>query len=619
MATIDDLQRALVKADAAGNVEDARQLAAAIRVMSAKAPAPSVDRMDAALRAQGGTGDGLDNFLAGAGKAMVDTGRGIAQVTSLNGRLPWGMTPEEYDAVKKRDAPLMDTGAGIAGNVVGNLATMIGPGAAVGAAGKAMQLPGLVGAAGSAIAPKTALGALVQGILMGGAQPVGSDDSRALNAGIGGVASAIIPAGIATGSAVKGMVQPFTQGGREAIAGRTLQRFATDPASVASASPAGLVPGSVPTLAEATQDIGLSQLQRSLMNNPDAAAVISARDMANNAARVNAVQDIAGDTGKRAWYEAERKSVADNLYEKAFAENPVLSPWIKGQITQLQKRPAMQEAFTKAAELAANAGVELNPQNSVQVMHYAKLALDGMIEKAGGATGSKTEASALQGIKDKLLMVMESKDFAPAYREARTTFAEMSKPINQMDVGQALADKLQPAINDFGGNTRMTANSFANALRNGDQTARKATGFGGATLENTLAPEQLETVTNVAKELAARANAQELGVAKGSPTAQNLISQNLLRQILGPLGLPQSWAEAVIPLSAMRPLQWAAKMPEQELLRTIANAAIDPATAKAYMAKAAHRGTISRGIDSAAPPLVTLADMAALTAHKSAQ
>lgn len=618
MATLEQLQAALIKADAAGNVDDAKQLAAAIRAAMPKAVPKNVSDMDAALRAQGGTGDGLDNFLAGAGKAIVDTGRGLAQVSSLNGRLPWGMTPAEYDEVKRRDAPLMDTGAGITGNIVGNLATMIGPGALVGAAGKAVQLPGMVSAAGAAVAPRTALGALVQGILAGGAQPVGTDDSRLLNAVIGGGVSAALPVGMAAGSAVKGMVQPFTEQGRQAIAGRTLQRFATDPNAIAGASPAGLVPGSVPTLAEATQDTGLAQLQRSLMNNPDAAAVISARDMANNAARVNAVQDIAGDSAKREFFTTDRATVAKNLYEKAFAENPTLTPWIKGQITQLGQRPAMKDAFEAATERAANEGVKLNPENAVQVLHYAKLELDDMIGKFKAA-GQDGKAASILGIKDKLTMVMESKDFAPAYREARATYAEMSKPINQMDVGQALADKLSPAINDFGGNTKMTANSFAQALRNGDQTARKATGFSGATLENTLAPDQLKTVTNVAKELAARANAQELGLPKGSPTAQNLVSQNLLRQILGPLGLPQSWAEAVIPLSAMRPLQWAAKMPEKELLQTIANAAIDPATAKAYMAKAAHRGAISRGVDASVPPLVTLADMAALSAHQSAQ
>lgn len=613
MATLEQLQAALVKADAAGNVDDARQLAAAIRASMPKKEAPPII---------GGTNpadvSGMENFFAGAGKAIVDTGRGLAQVTSLNGRLPWGMTPEEYDAVKQRDAPLMDTGAGLAGNVVGNLATMIGPGAAVGGVGLAAKAPGLVSAAGAAIAPRTALGALVQGLLVGGAQPVGSDDSRLMNAGIGGVASAAIPVAMAGGSAIKAAVQPFTEQGRQAIAGRVLQRFATDPNSIAGASTQGLVPGSMPTLAEATQDTGLAQLQRSLMNNPDAAAPLAARDMANNAARVNAVQDIAGDATKREFFAADRATVAKDLYDKAFAENPTLTPWIKGQITQLGQRPAMKDAFEAATERAANEGVKLNPENAVQVLHYAKMELDDMIGKLKAA-GQDGKAASILGIKDKLTMVMESKDFAPAYREARATYAEMSKPINQMDVGQALADKLSPAINDFGGNTRMTANSFANALRNGDQPARKATGFSGATLENTLAPDQLKTVTNVAKELAARANAQELGLAKGSPTAQNLISQNLLRQILGPLGLPQSWAEAVIPLSAMRPLQWAAKMPEKELLQTIANAALDPATAQSYVAKAAHRGAISRGADAAVPSLVTLADMAALTGRTSAQ
>jgi hypothetical protein len=556
---------------------------------------------------------GVENFLAGAGKAIADVGRGVAQLTSFNGRLPWGMTPEEYDAIKKQDAPLMATGAGVAGNVAGNLATMIGPGAALGAAGTAARLPGMVSAVGSAIAPRTALGALVQGIIMGGAQPVGTADSRVANAAIGGGISAALPTAVAGGTLVKSLIAPYTESGSNALTGRVLQRFATDPNAIANAPTQGLVPGSLPTLAEQTQDTGLATLEQALRSNPDAKGAIVGRDMANNAARVAAVQDIAGDPAQRAWYAAERSSVANDLYEKAFAENPSLTPWIKGQITQLQKRPAMQEAFAQASEMAANEGIELNPSNAVQVMHFAKMALDKMVEKAGGATGSATEQRQLIGIRDRLLMLMESKDFSPSYATARQTYAEMSKPINQMDVGQTLLDKLTPALADFGGNTRVNASSFAQGLRNADQTAKSATGFGGASLEDIMSPAQMSILQNVAKELAARANASDLGLTRGSATAQNLVSQDVLRQILGPLGLPQSWAESMIPQAIMSPLQMVAKLPEQRVMHNLATAVTDvPAAQRFVSAAQSPPGPIARTLGAAMPPMVTLSDLIGL-------
>jgi hypothetical protein len=132
-----------------------------------------------------------------------------------------------------------------------------------------------------------------------------------------------------------------------------------------------------------------------------------------------------------------------------------------------------------------------------------------------------------------------------------------------MEVGQALTNKLLPALSDFGNNTRLNANSFAGAVRNGDTLAAQVTGQKNATLADTLSADQLRTVMQVGEQLARRANADELGRAVGSNTGQNLISQNILRQVLGPLGLPQSMTEraasSALGQSVLRPVQWLAK------------------------------------------------------------
>ena len=60
---------------------------------------------------------GSDKFFAGAGKAITDIARGAGQFVGLVNR---GDVAES----RKLDAPLMNSGAGTAGNVAGNVAAL---------------------------------------------------------------------------------------------------------------------------------------------------------------------------------------------------------------------------------------------------------------------------------------------------------------------------------------------------------------------------------------------------------------------------------------------------------------------------------------------------------------
>lgn len=61
---------------------------------------------------------GTEKFLSGAGKAMTDLGRGVGQMVGLVDRA-------DVAESRRLDAPLMNTNAGLAGNVVGNIATAL--------------------------------------------------------------------------------------------------------------------------------------------------------------------------------------------------------------------------------------------------------------------------------------------------------------------------------------------------------------------------------------------------------------------------------------------------------------------------------------------------------------
>jgi hypothetical protein len=128
----------------------------------------------------------------------------------------------------------------------------------------------------------------------------------------------------------------------------------------------------------------------------------------------------------------------------------------------------------------------------------------------------------------------------PAFKQAEQNFAQLSQPINQMQIGQELLDRMQPALADYGALGSETAAKYAQALRNADQTAKTATGFKGATLERTMTPEQMGTLNSVAQDLARKTNAQNLGRGPGSDTFQKLSMANMAQQVGMPIGLVES-------------------------------------------------------------------------------
>lgn len=118
---------------------------------------------------------GLQKFAAGAGKAFVDIGRGVKQLSAMGplneeGRKRQQDIQAEIDESKRLDAPLMARGAGRAGNIAGNVAASI-PLAAV---------PGA----------NSLVGAAAIGGATGAVQPVASDESRGRNIAVGAAGGA---------------------------------------------------------------------------------------------------------------------------------------------------------------------------------------------------------------------------------------------------------------------------------------------------------------------------------------------------------------------------------------------------------------------------------------------
>lgn len=565
MAILQQMKDALLAAHNAGDFEAARLIAGSIaEKYKSLGMNPETGTYDVPNPADTGS-----RLLAGIGKGMVDVGRGIGQAVGLVSR-------DDVAESRRLDEPLMKTGAGQAGAVIGNAAAMVPTAFIPGA--NTLGGAALIGAGTGFLSPSSSTGETVTNTLSGGVlAPIAIGAGRVLAAG---------------GKGLKALVDPFFEGGQETIAARSLQRFASNPSEAAArlASVTRSPLGTVPTAAEVAMDPGIAQLQRTLMNNPDAGKVIGQRLMDNTTARVNALREIAGDEGQKAFFEEARTQAAKELYKKAFDDGvdpKALTPWLKGQVTQLLKRPAIQQASKEARILAQNEGIQIADKTSIQGLHYTKMALDDQISNAVRA-GDSNKARILLETKDKLVDVITK--MSPAYREALATFAESSKPINQMQIGQYLLNKVEPAAGYVGANKA----AFGAAMKAPDEVARRATGFPGARWETSLSPEARATIGALQNEFAGVANSENLGRAIGSNTAQNLVSQNVMRQLLGPLGLPEKWSESAFLSTLMRPVQFAARAGEERVTPRLAEAMLDPQRASLLLRRAEQRGLLDR-------------------------
>lgn len=529
-----------------------------------------------------------EKVLAGVGKSFVDLGRTAKRIGNMVGIGDYDHAAAARDA--ELDKPLMATTAGKVGNIAGDIALTAVPGyraqqlATRGLTTGARMLPQAAVRSATAAAPY--LGAAGAGAAVGAAT---TPEDLSGGAGMGALAGAggeVVGRLAAAGyNAGKAALEPLTAAGRERVLKRTLERFESTPGAVArSVNAPRYVPGVTPTLAEATMDPGIAQLQRGVMANstPVASALAEARG-SQIAGYRQVLDDLAGNDGKREFFEQARNTAADQLYSRARAEGLSMTPELQARMAELMKRPSIQQAVAEARQRGLEKGMNIaDPRGSVAGLETVVDRLGGMIGKAKTA-GDGDLAAALTSTKNELLDVMEKA--SPAFGEARRTFIEMSRPVNQMAIGQQLRNTALPALDELsqGALARVNANSYATALRNADKTARQATGLRSATMADVLEPQQLAAVEGVGKDMARYAAAQELGRVPGSPTAQYLAANNVVRQFMGPLGLPSSAADALVGSISNGLLGLPYKMTQGQTEQLLAKALTDPQTAAKIM------------------------------------
>lgn len=482
---------------------------------------------------------GIDLFRAGMGKAGVDIARGLGQ--AARGVLPEKLanriglpSQADIDESRRLDEALMSTGSGIAGNIAGNVAAFL-PTAAI---------PGV----------NTVVGGAALGTGMGLVQPVGTGDSRFGNAVFGGVTGGIVPAAVGGYRAARAtLYDPFA--GTDRIVGGVLTRAAGADAQQLAAQLRGggqgaATPGVNLSAGARTTSQGLNAIEDAITAQlPSGELARSAQS--NRTALANALRDIAGTPEEMAQLVEQREGAAKALYGQAFqsdvmrrslaqqqqqaaagigaAGGQVLPPDLATPgLRELLRRPMFADAARQAQVLAANNGVILkNPLESLQGLHYIKLALDDMSNPMAANALGRNEQAALSSMRDAL--ADELGIISSTYGNARQTFEQMSQPINQRQIGEALANKLIPATS---GDVPASLNpaSLARSMQDPDALARAATGFKGSQMATTLTPQQMTTVQGVTSDASRMAEALKRGAGTGAATARRLAQGDMIAQ-----------------------------------------------------------------------------------------
>jgi hypothetical protein len=219
------------------------------------------------------------------------------------------------------------------------------------------------------------------------------------------------------------------------------------------------------------------------------------RGQANVAARGEAIGKIAQDEAALRAAEKARTRVSKPLYEAADAGVADVSKVATTLDDLIAKKPGNRQLVRELKQIrndlvdSTTGELRTNAEQITSVIDGIKMRL--------AKEDSKFIKGELRDIREMLV------DSVPGYRAAQEAFAEASKPVNIMQVGQFLEGKLKPAIETTVGER---AGVFSAAVKEAPTTIKRSTGQSRFDkLDQILEPEQVKIVENIRKDLAREA------------------------------------------------------------------------------------------------------------------
>jgi hypothetical protein len=329
----------------------------------------------------------------------------------------------------------------------------------------------------------------------------------------------------ATINKMRDVIDPKTAFYRDLAEGRGAELI-----RAARAPEAEIVPGVRPTFAQATAGVGLPRVaavgEQAARLQPTEA--IRLRDI-QEAGRVGELRAIEQTPEIRAKAEAARERRAEPLYRAAEEAGDVVdvtptlgyidslietSPGNPQLLSELRK---VRKGLTKTVQypdIDMETGMGVTVRRQVPRTNAKEIAstLDGL-KTALAKEDNAFIKRQLTAIKDDLTEAI------PSMKKAQEAFRKGSKPINQMDIGKYLREKLETALPEG----RQRPGVFAEAVRNAPQTIKRAIDSKPrySELTEVLSPPQQARVDRVMQDLSRDARVQELAQL-GRETAPEL-------------------------------------------------------------------------------------------------
>lgn len=502
-------------------------------IVSHLAGAPAAPPAAAAPAPQGmlaGAWDGAKNLGLGLARGAMDPIDGGAQLL-VNGAASathWlrpGSTADKFmraqaegvnatntDREKKYQAMTPGSIAAGVGRVGGNIAIPLKGVSAANDAGLLARTAGAVstGAVVGAVQPVYGAREKTLSDLVTGDQPADYWSEKAKQVGIGAVTGgALAGAGKVIGSTyntIRPIVSPSSAAGNQILNNLStasaaerangaplnyLGLTASDPQAVLARLQAAkqIVPGSFPTTAQVAGSPELVMAEKVLRNTPAYTPRIMAREASNNAARNQAVANVAQTPEALAAAVRTRGDASRPLYDAFDQQTLPIDDTLRG----LLGTPIGQDAIARARVIAQNqqrpfgltAGTEAGSTPSAllgadgmplyqtvvdavpgsitgNAANMVKMAIDSMRRAPPTAGIASHEAGALADVRNALVNHLDST--APTFRAAREAYAAGSVPVNTMTLGQDLQNALSGGAQNYAGETAPTLTKYAGRL-----------------------------------------------------------------------------------------------------------------------------------------------------------
>ena len=383
--------------------------------------------------------------------------------------------------------------------------------AIAGGVGKAIPLVPVSGNGflqGIKAAGQNALSGAVTGGTIGGLSENGTaKEGAVMGATLATALPVLVASGKYIGKRVGEIADLITPGGAKKIADRYVNVIVgknnKDVLANALKSSKELVAGSKPTAAEAVSGIPagspIQAHQKLVSQEPGGISAVFGQRIADQQAARDAALSFAGTP----------EDVQNLIQQRTAAVKPLYDA-VEKSTAQVKSIPVLHkvDSFLKTNPNRDSIAVPMQKIRSALVVPTqtgTKLesnpqALKSLSDQIGDMLGKKTvtgqpeyDVKALRDVKE--VLDAQLSKYVPEFKKAQAVFTEMSKPINVMQIGQSLKDKL---VNPTGSETPGT---YLRALENEKKLLKESIGFGRKGIESFLSPEQMNNVNSVAKDL----------------------------------------------------------------------------------------------------------------------